>query len=83
MLLRFKIPKTILWIINLFFIFLAIFTIFRFATYFAFKPSNIEFSDIIPAFLMGVRYDVRWIMRSMLPRRRTASATRCSNDHEK
>lgn len=67
MLRRYKIPKTILWIVNLFLIFLLIFTLFRVATYFAFKPKTFSFGDLIPSFLMGVQYDLRWIAIILLP----------------
>ncbi|HTD93528.1 MAG TPA: sulfatase-like hydrolase/transferase, partial [Chitinophagaceae bacterium] len=67
MLRRYKIPKTILWVVNLFLIFFLIFTLFRLATYFAFKPKNFTFSDLLPSFLMGVQYDLRWISIILLP----------------
>lgn len=67
MLLRFKIPKTILWVVNLFIIFLVIFTLFRLATYIAFRPQDFGFGDIVPSFLMGLRYDLRWISLILLP----------------
>ena len=67
MLRRYKIPKTILWVINLFLIFLLIFTLFRLATYFAFKPKGFSFSDLMPSFLMGIHYDLRWIAIILLP----------------
>ena len=67
MLTRFKIPKTLLWVANLFVIFVLIFTLFRLATYFAFKPGSFGFSDVIPAFLLGIRYDLRWISLILLP----------------
>src|SRR5882724_621686 len=67
MLVRYKIPKTILWVINLLIIFLLIFTLFRLATYFAFKPKRFLFSDLIPSFLMGIWYDLRWISIILLP----------------
>ena len=67
MLTRYRIPKTILWVINLFLIFLVIFTLFRLATYFAFKPNNFSFSDLLPSFLMGVQYDLRWIAIILMP----------------
>ena len=67
MLSRFKIPKTILWVINLLVIFLVIFSIFRVITFIAFKPSNIFFADVIPSFLMGIQYDLRWIALILLP----------------
>ena len=67
MLKRYKIPKTIIWIINLFVIFLLIFTLFRLATYFAFKPVDLSFVDLVPSFLLGVQYDLRWIAIILLP----------------
>ena len=67
MLSRFKIPKTILWVINLLVIFLLIFSIFRLITFIAFKPSGISFTDVIPSFLMGIQYDLRWIALVLLP----------------
>jgi len=67
MLARFKIPKTILWVVNLLAIFWLIFTLFRLATFIAFKPRGISFWDTIPSFLMGIRYDLRWIAFILLP----------------
>ena len=67
MLVRYKIPKTILWVINLFLIFLAIFTLFRLATFFAFRPASFSFGELLPSFLMGIRYDLRWISFILLP----------------
>jgi len=67
MLKRYKVPKTILWVINLLVIFFLIFTLFRLATYFAFKPRGLSFSDLLPSFLMGVQYDLRWIAIILLP----------------
>ncbi|HJS56410.1 MAG TPA: hypothetical protein VJ765_17780, partial [Chitinophagaceae bacterium] len=67
MLVRLKIPKTIMWVINLLIIFLLIFTVFRFATYFSFKPKDLDFKDLVPSFLLGIRYDLRWIAIILLP----------------
>ncbi len=67
MLTRYKIPKTILWVVNLFILFFLIFTLFRLVTYFAFRPHNLHFSDLVPSFLMGVQYDLRWIAIILLP----------------
>ena len=67
MLIRLKIPKTILWVINLFFIFLLIFTLFRLTTFFAFKPRDLSFADLMPSFMLGFRYDLRWIAIILLP----------------
>ena len=47
MFVKYKIPKTILWVINLFLIFLVIFTLFRFITYFIFKPKAFSFFDLV------------------------------------
>ena len=67
MLTKYKIPKTILWVINLLVIFLLIFTVFRLIACFAFKPRGLSFSDLIPSFLLGLRYDLRWISIILLP----------------
>ena len=67
MLIKYKIPKTILWVVNLLMIFLLIFTLFRLATFIAFRPNGISFTDVIPSFLMGFRYDLRWIAFILLP----------------
>ena len=67
MLVKYKIPKTILWVANLLVIFLLIFTLFRMITFIAFKPQGISLTDVIPSFLMGIRYDLRWISIILLP----------------
>lgn len=67
MLVRLKIPKTILWVVRLFLIFLLIFTVFRLATCIAFHPDNFSLPDLLPSFAMGIRYDLRWISIALLP----------------
>ncbi|MBI1343747.1 MAG: sulfatase-like hydrolase/transferase [Terrimonas sp.] len=67
MLVRYKIPKTLLWVTNLFFIFLFIFTLFRFATFLAFKPATLGFTESLASFLLGFEYDIRWIAIVLLP----------------
>ena len=67
MLIRYKIPKTILWVINLFVIFLIIFTLFRLVTFLAFKPRALGFGDMLPSFALGIQYDLRWISIILLP----------------
>ena len=67
MLIKYNIPKTLLWVVNLLLIFLLIFTIFRLVTCIAFKPSTIPFNELIPSFIMGIRYDLRWISIILLP----------------
>jgi phosphoglycerol transferase MdoB-like AlkP superfamily enzyme len=53
--------------VNLLVIFLLIFTLFRLATFIAFRPNGLSFTDVIPSFLMGIRYDLRWIAFILLP----------------
>jgi phosphoglycerol transferase MdoB-like AlkP superfamily enzyme len=48
-------------------IFLLIFTLFRLVAYFAFKPNDLAFYDLLPSFLLGVQYDLRWIALILLP----------------
>lgn len=67
MLLKYKIPKTILWVVNLFLIYLLIFTLYRVATFIAFRPKGVSFVEVIPSFLMGILYDLRWIAFILLP----------------
>lgn len=67
MFVRYKIPKTILWVANLLLIFLLIFTLFRLVTCIAFKPQALPYKELIPSFFMGVRYDLRWIAIILLP----------------
>jgi hypothetical protein len=67
MLVRWKVPKTIQWIVKLFFIMLLVFTLFRVSTYFAFKPDNISITDVLPSFLLGLGFDIRWICILLSP----------------
>lgn len=67
MFLKLKIPKTILWVINLFIIFLLIFTLFRLATFIVFRPKGLSLWDVMPSFFLGLRYDARWIALILSP----------------
>ncbi len=67
MLIRWKFPKTIQWIIKLFIIYLSIFSTFRIATLIFFKPVNIETSSLFSSFWLGLQYDLRWIAIVLLP----------------
>ena len=67
MLLKLRIPKTIQWIIQLFLIFLSIFTGFRLLTLFFFKPANLEIYSLFSSFWLGLQYDLRWIALVLLP----------------
>ncbi len=67
MFIRCRVPKTIQWIIKLFIIYLLIFTAFWVATVCFFKPKNINWSQLLPAFWLGLKYDLRWIAFLLLP----------------
>jgi hypothetical protein len=67
MLIKWRVPKTIQWIVKLFFIYLFIFTAFRIATVICFKPKNIPATDLLPSFWLGLKYDLRWIAFILLP----------------
>ncbi len=67
MLIRWKFPKTIQWVIKLFIIYLCIFSAFRIATLLFFKPANIEVSSLFSSFWLGLQYDLRWIAIVLLP----------------
>ncbi len=67
MLIRWKFPKTIQWIIQLFIIYLCIFSVFRIATLVFFIPDTIGAGSLFPSFLLGLQYDLRWIAIVLLP----------------
>ncbi|WP_460764925.1 LTA synthase family protein [Niabella terrae] len=67
MLKRFQIPKTILWVMNIMIVQFLLFTLFRLATFFAFRPSTLSFPDCLSAFLLGIQFDLRWISFLLLP----------------
>lgn len=67
MLQRWRVPKTIQWVLNLFVIYLLIFTLFRLATFFAFHPADVSLTSLLPSFGLGLRYDLRWISILLLP----------------
>ena len=67
MLISWRVPKTIQWIVKLFLIYLCIFTAFRMATVIFFKPKNLGILDLWPSFWLGLKYDLRWIAIILLP----------------
>ena len=64
---RIRLPKTLIWVLTLMGIFVLIFTLFRVITFFAFRPSDVNFLQAFPAFVLGLRYDLRWIAIVLLP----------------
>ena len=67
MLIKWRVPKTIQWIVKLFFIYLFIFTAFRVATVVCFKPKAIGILELLPSFWLGLKYDLRWIAFILFP----------------
>ena len=67
MLLRFRLPKTLLWVFNLLVIFLLMFTGYRLLTLLAFMPEGEHWSELVPSFFLGLRFDLRWISIILLP----------------
>jgi len=67
MLIRWRVSKTVQWIVKLFFIYLCIFTAFRIATVIVFKPKSTGILELIPAFWLGLKYDLRWIAVILFP----------------
>ncbi len=66
-LITWRVPKTIQWLIKVFFIYLIIFTAFRVATVIFFMPTTTTLPKIIPAFWLGLKYDLRWISLLISP----------------
>lgn len=67
MFIKWRVSKTIQWIIKLFIIYLLIFSTFRIATVIFFKPGNISITDLFPSFWLGLKYDLRWIAFILFP----------------
>lgn len=67
MLVKLRVPKTIQWVVKLFFIMLLVFTLFRLSTYIAFHPDNVTIVDAMPSFTLGMAFDIRWICFILLP----------------
>ena len=67
MFIKWRVSKTIQWIVKLFLIYLFIFTAFRIATVIFFKPSDIRIAELGPSFWLGLKYDLRWIAFILFP----------------
>ena len=65
--LKWRVPKTIQWLVKLFIIYLCIFTAFRIATVVCFKPKEMSIFSLGPSFGLGLRYDLRWIAFLLMP----------------
>lgn len=67
MLARTRLPKTLLWVINLLMIYMLLFTLLRVVMLVAFIPNQEHFRNLIGPFMLGARYDLRWISILLLP----------------
>src|SRR5947209_5585524 len=67
MFLHLRLPKTLLWVLNLLVIYTLLFTLFRCTTLILFKPDGETISNVLPSFLLGLRFDLRWISILLLP----------------
>jgi hypothetical protein len=67
MLIKLRLPKTLLWVFNLFVIFALIFTLYRLLTMFAFKPQGEHWYSLLSSLFLGLRFDLRWISIILLP----------------
>ncbi|HEV7622004.1 MAG TPA: sulfatase-like hydrolase/transferase [Flavisolibacter sp.] len=67
MLIRLGIPKTLQWVLNLLLIFLIMFTFYRLLTLVAFGPEELHWNNLFYSFLLGLRFDLRWISLLLLP----------------
>lgn len=64
---RLRISKTLIWVFNLLIIFLLLFSLFRLFIFVQFRPAGLAGADIVSAFALGLRYDLRWIAVILLP----------------
>lgn len=55
------------WVLQLFLILLLAFTLLRFITFISFKPGHLSLADALPSFVLGLRYDIRWICIVLAP----------------
>jgi phosphoglycerol transferase MdoB-like AlkP superfamily enzyme len=64
---KWRVPKTVQWIVKIFTIYLLIFTAFRIATVIFFKPDDTPWTELGPSFWLGLKYDLRWISIVLSP----------------
>ncbi|MEO6455618.1 MAG: sulfatase-like hydrolase/transferase [Ginsengibacter sp.] len=71
MIYKFNIPKTVpvilQWMFKIWLIYFIIFTSFRIVTFILLGPIDIHFISLLPSFLLGFQYDVKWIAFILLP----------------
>lgn len=67
MIVKLRLPRTLLWVLNVFIIYALLFTAFRLLTFLLFKPEEGDVTDLVSAFFLGFRFDLRWISLLLLP----------------
>ncbi len=77
MIVKLRLPRTLLWVLNVFIIYALLFTGFRLLTFLLFKPDE-AMEDVLSAFLLGFRFDLRWISLLLLPIVATSTVQRFS-----
>ncbi|RYZ57312.1 MAG: hypothetical protein EOO14_11135, partial [Chitinophagaceae bacterium] len=77
MIVKLRLPRTLLWVLNVFIIYTLLFTGFRLLTFLLFKPEE-ALEDVLSAFLLGFRFDLRWISLLLLPIVATSTVQRFS-----
>lgn len=65
--LNLRFPKTVQWVLNLLLIYTGLFTLLRCVTLLLFKPEGQSLANLVPSFLLGLRFDLRWISLLLLP----------------
>jgi phosphoglycerol transferase MdoB-like AlkP superfamily enzyme len=64
---RFQLPPTSRWVLRLFLFFMLLFSMMRLLTFLSFRPEDVSFADAAPSFLMGIRFDLRWVCILLAP----------------
>lgn len=64
---RFLLAPTSRWVLRLLLSYLLAFSLMRLLTFVTFRPSDTSFADVIPSFLLGIRYDFRWVCIILTP----------------
>jgi phosphoglycerol transferase MdoB-like AlkP superfamily enzyme len=62
-----RVPKTVQWLVRVFILYFFIFTGFRVATIFFFRPAGVGLLELLPACWLGMKYDLRWIAIILSP----------------
>jgi phosphoglycerol transferase MdoB-like AlkP superfamily enzyme len=64
---RFLLAPTSRWVLRLLFFYMLAFSIMRVLTFITFRPADISLAEVVPSFLLGIRYDFRWVCIFLSP----------------